>query len=126
MTRAAAAALAAALAVLAPAAAEEAFPACRAKLQNLLGQNVLHLRGEVEGESLLYRLWLDRDRWDGLGREGQDATAAMIRCSVTEGRNDRSFSLTVRSAFTNAVLARYEDDRLLPAEDGSVQQGESP
>lgn len=115
-----AAALAAVL-VLVPAAAiaapeEDSFPGCRAKLQNLLGRNILHLRGEVEGENLLYRIWIDRDRWEGLGSVEQDATAAMIRCSVTEGRNDRPFSLSVRSAYSNAVLARYKDDRLLPAE----------
>lgn len=99
-----------------PAADGDTFPGCRAKLQNLLGRNLLHLRGEVQGENLLYRIWMDRERWDELGSGEQDATAAMIRCSVTEGRNDRPFSLTVRSAYTNAVLARYEDDRRLPAD----------
>ncbi len=97
-------------------AASDEFPLCRKKLQLMLSQNVLHLRGEVVEESLIYRIWMDGERWGNLGKEGQNKIVSMIRCSVTEGRNDRPFSLTVRAAYSNAIIAFYEDDQSVPVE----------
>ncbi len=95
-------------------ASPQAWPECRAAVQDLLATNTLAFWASAEGGTLRYTMRIDAERWDNMGPAGQDGLEALLSCSISAGGEAVPYLLSVRSAYSNRELARYHDGERLP------------
>jgi hypothetical protein len=95
-------------------ASPHAWPECRVEVQELLATNTLAFWASAEGGALRYTMRIDAERWDGMGPAGQDGLEALLSCSISAGGDTVPYSLSVRSAYSNRELARYQNGERQP------------